>query len=56
VIQTEGAAVAALLEAHIVVKDVLDAFDLLLNPLRLAAGLRTREVARFWNGGCREWL
>lgn len=41
VIQAEGAASSALLEADVVVKDVCDALDLLLNPLRLVAGLRT---------------
>lgn len=40
VIQAEGAAIGTLLDADIVVKSVLDAFDLLLNPLRLVAGLR----------------
>ena len=40
-IQGEGAAVASLLEADIVVTDVRDALDLLLNPLRLVATLRT---------------
>ena len=41
VIQAEGAAVGAVLEADLVVKNVLDALDLLLHPLRLVAGLRT---------------
>jgi soluble P-type ATPase len=41
VIQREGAAAAALLEADVVVTDVRDALDLLLNPLRLVAGLRS---------------
>jgi soluble P-type ATPase len=41
VIQAEGAAAAALQEADLVVTDVRDALDLLLNPLRLVAGLRS---------------
>jgi len=41
VIQSEGAAPAAVLEADIVVNDVRNALDLLLNPLRLVASLRT---------------
>jgi soluble P-type ATPase len=40
-VQVEGAAVAALVEADLMVKDVRDALDLLLNPLRLVATLRT---------------
>jgi len=40
VIQPEGAAVATLQVAHIAVARVLDALDLLLNPLRLVATLR----------------
>jgi soluble P-type ATPase len=41
VIQAEGAAAAALKEADVVVTDVRDALDLLLNPLRLVAALRS---------------
>lgn len=41
VIQAEGAAPASIQEADIVVNGVRDALDLLLNPLRLVAGLRT---------------
>ncbi|HTT13939.1 MAG TPA: hypothetical protein VMG60_23990 [Burkholderiaceae bacterium] len=40
VIEQEGAAVATLQAAGLVVRNVLDAFDLLLNPLRLVATLR----------------
>jgi soluble P-type ATPase len=40
VIQTEGAAVATVLECDIVVNDVRDALDLLLIPARLIATLR----------------
>lgn len=40
VIQAEGAASASIREADIVVNDIRDALDLLLNPLRLVAGLR----------------
>ncbi len=40
VIQREGAAVATLSAADVVVHDIVDAFELLLNPLRLAATLR----------------
>jgi soluble P-type ATPase len=41
VLQVEGAAVAAVLEAGIVTSSVLDALDLLLHPLRLTATLRS---------------
>ena len=41
IIQAEGAAPAAVLEADIVVNDVRNALDLFLNPLRLVASLRT---------------
>jgi P-type E1-E2 ATPase len=41
VVGGEGAAVAAVREADVVVADVLAALDLLLNPRRLAATLRT---------------
>ena len=41
VIQTEGAAVAAILEADIITLSILDAPDLLLHPLRLSATLRS---------------
>jgi P-type E1-E2 ATPase len=41
VVGGEGAAVAAVREADVVVTDVLAALDLLLNPRRLAATLRT---------------
>ena len=41
VIQTEGAAVAAILEADIITLSILDALDLLLHPLRLSATLRS---------------
>jgi soluble P-type ATPase len=40
VIQGEGASPVTVLEADIVVNNVSDALDLLLNPLRLVAGLR----------------
>ena len=40
VIQPEGVAVATLQTAHIAVGHVIDAFDLLLNPLRVVATLR----------------
>jgi soluble P-type ATPase len=40
VIQGEGAALETVREADIVVRDVRDALDLLLNPLRLVATLR----------------
>ncbi len=41
VIGREGCCVAALLYADLVVHDINDALDLLLNPLRLIATLRT---------------
>jgi P-type E1-E2 ATPase len=41
VIQTEGAALASVLAADLIVIDVRDALDLFLKPLRLVAGLRT---------------
>jgi soluble P-type ATPase len=41
VLQTEGAAVGAVLAADVVVPGILDALDLLLQPLRLAATLRS---------------
>ena len=41
VIQTEGAAVEALLAAEVVVPGIIDALDLLLNPQRLTATLRS---------------
>lgn len=41
VVQREGAAVAAVTAADIVVCDILDALDLLLHPLRLTATLRS---------------
>ena len=41
VIQVEGTAVAAILEADIVTFSILDALDLLLHPLRLTATLRS---------------
>jgi soluble P-type ATPase len=41
VIQVEGSAVAAILEADIATFSILDALDLLLNPLRLTATLRS---------------
>jgi len=41
VIQTEGAAVATLLAADVVVPDICSAFDLLLKPRRLVATLRS---------------
>ena len=41
VIQEEGAAVASLLAADVVCKDILSALQLLLHPLRLSATLRT---------------
>ncbi|HEX7502464.1 MAG TPA: ATPase P [Acidobacteriota bacterium] len=40
-IQEEGAATASLLAADIVCRDILSALQLLLQPLRLAATLRT---------------
>lgn len=41
VVEDEGASVATLLAADVVVKSPLDALDLLLHPLRLAATLRS---------------
>ncbi len=41
VVQTEGAAVDALIAADIVVPNILDALDLFINPLRIKASLRT---------------
>jgi soluble P-type ATPase len=41
VVQAEGAAVAAVLGADVVTGNILDALDLLLRPLRLAATLRS---------------
>lgn len=41
VIQTEGAAKEAILAADVIVTDIADALDLLLNPLRIMATLRT---------------
>jgi len=40
VIGSEGCAVQAVSNADILVKDILDALDLLLNPLRIVATLR----------------
>ncbi len=40
VLSTEGTAVAALLAADIVVRDIFEALDLLEKPLRLVASLR----------------
>lgn len=40
-LQTEGAAVEALVMADVVVKDIHDALDLLLHPKRLLATLRS---------------
>jgi len=40
VIGGEGCAVQALIKADIAVKDILDALDLLLNPLRIVATIR----------------
>ena len=39
-IQREGAAVQTILQADVLVKEINDALDLLLNPLRLKATLR----------------
>ena len=39
-VQGEGASIAAILQADIVCTDILNAFDLLLNPDRLKATLR----------------
>jgi len=41
VVQTEGAAMAAVLAADVVTSSILDALDLLLHPLRLIATLRS---------------
>lgn len=41
VIQSEGCAVEALLAADIVTLNILDALDLMIHPLRLAATLRS---------------
>ena len=41
VIQQEGASSEALLAAHLVVKDINSALDILLNPKRLVATLRS---------------
>lgn len=40
VLEAEGAAAESIAAAHIVVTDIRNALDLLLNPLRLVAGLR----------------
>ncbi len=40
VMQTEGAAVSALMAADLAVRDILDVFGLLKHPRRLSAGLR----------------
>lgn len=40
VIQNEGASVQALLSAEILTNNILDALDLIMNPLRIAATLR----------------
>lgn len=40
VVQREGAATAALLAADVVTTDIVDALDILTNPLRLTATLR----------------
>ena len=40
VIGREGASVELLLAADVVVRDILDALDLITNPLRLKATLR----------------
>ncbi|MFO3796798.1 MAG: HAD hydrolase family protein [Anaerolineales bacterium] len=40
VLSTEGTAVAALLAADLVVRDIFEALELLENPLRLVASLR----------------
>lgn len=39
-VQEEGASVSAILQADIICTDILDAFDLLLNPSRIKATLR----------------
>jgi soluble P-type ATPase len=41
VVQEEGAAVGSLLAADVACRDILDALQLLLHPLRLVATLRT---------------
>jgi soluble P-type ATPase len=41
VLQTEGAAMAAVIAADILAPGIADALDLLLHPLRLAATLRS---------------
>lgn len=41
VVQAEGGAVAAVLSADVVSTNIVDALDLLLNPLRLTATLRS---------------
>ena len=41
VVQREGAAVETLLAADVVCQSIVDALDLLLNPLRLKATLRS---------------
>jgi len=41
VVQEEGAAVGSLMAADVVCRDILDALQLLLHPLRLAATLRS---------------
>lgn len=41
VVQTEGAAMSAILAADVVTFSILDALDLLLHPLRLMATLRS---------------
>ena len=40
VISPEGTALDALLKANLVVPDILSAFDILINPIRLKASLR----------------
>lgn len=40
VVQDEGAAVSSLLAADVAVRNIRDAFDILLNPTRLVATLR----------------
>ncbi|MDR3567780.1 MAG: HAD hydrolase family protein [Syntrophobacteraceae bacterium] len=41
VVQAEGASVEALFSADVLSRDILEALDLLLNPLRLVAALRS---------------
>ena len=41
VVQAEGACVAAVLSADVLSRNILEAFDLLLHPLRLTATLRS---------------